>query len=302
MSSTGGVFVQPANGTVTTGRRFLGKTYVGYNGVGDNLVFRNCLFEGTWPNDTLVQVYCATTVRFEYCTFKPYNVAAPPGNTSYATSSALTAPGTPYSQSWQYIAGMTVGQVATFDHCDVWGNAGIQMTGGTGPSAQGTFNACYIHDQADTDASGAPPGQEYHHDGIGPDSEGGSGYTTITGCTIASRGNTNGIALQGLSTYHHITITGNYISGWGYALGIGATTPWQGANITVTGNVYSTELETIFGPFYNVGLWNTGSGTNVWSSNRYQVRSGDQETAYTTADHGRYWWPSDNVSHAADYS
>jgi len=302
MTSGGGVFVQPANGAVITGRRFLGKSYVGYNGVGDNLTFRNCLFEGTWPNDTLVQVYCATSVRFEYCTFKPAGLSAPPGNSSYTASTSLTDPGTPYSQSWQYIAGMTAGQVATFDHCDVWGNAGIQMTGGTGSGAMGTFSACYIHDQADTNSSGAPAGQGYHHDGIGPDSEGGSGYTLITGCTIASRGNTNAIALQGSSTYHHITITNNYLSGFGYTVSIGATTPWNCTNITVTGNVLSAEVESVFGPFYNAGSWNSGGGTNAWANNRFQVRSGDQETAWTTADHGRYWWPTDNASHATDFS
>jgi hypothetical protein len=31
------------------------------------------------------------------------------------------------------------------------------------------------------------------------------------------------------------------------------------------------------------------------------VFSGDQETAYSTADHGKYWWPSDNSSHATDF-
>jgi hypothetical protein len=298
MTAGGGVFVQEANATVLTGKRFLGKSYVGYSGVGDNLVFRSCLFEGTWPNDSLVQVYCPTTVRFEYCTFKPAGVSAPPGNTGYTRSTAITSPGTPYTSSWQYIAGLTAGQVATFDHCDVWGNAGIEMTGGTGAGNQGTFSACYIHDQADNDGSG---GSGYHHDGIGPDSTGGAGYTLINGCTIASLGNTNGIALQGSATYHHITITNNYISGWGYAVSIGATTPWQGTNITVTGNIYSAEVDSVFGPFYNVGNWNTGSGTNTWSGNRFQVRSGDQETAYGTSDHGRYWWPSDNVSHATDF-
>lgn len=300
MTAGGGCIIQEADATVLLGKRFLGKSYVGYSGVGDNLVFRNCLFEGTWPNDNLVQVYCATSVRFEYCTFKPFGVSAPPGNTGYTRSTAITAPGTPYSSSWQYIAGMVVGTVATFDHCDVWGNAGIEMTGGTGAgSATTTFNACYIHDQADNDGSG---GSGYHHDGIGPDSAGGAGYTAITGCTIASLGNTNGIALQGSSTYHHIAITGNYLSGFGYTLGIGATTPWLGTNITVTGNIYSAEVDAVFGPFYNAGNWNDGGATNTWSGNRFQVRPGDQETAYSTADHGKYWYPTDNSGHATDYT
>lgn len=302
MTASGGVIVQQANGTVITGRRFTGKAYIGYNGVGDNLTFRNCLFEGTFPNDNLVQVYCPTRFTFEYCTFRPFGLTVPQGNTAYTRTTSLTDPGTPYAQSWQYIAGMTAGQTARFDHCDVWGNAGIQCTGGQDASAVGTFVDCYLHDQADTDTSGAPAGQGYHHDGIGPDSEGGSGYTLIRHCTIASRGNTNAVALQGSSTYHHITIDNNYISGFGYAVSIGATTPWQCTNITFTNNVYSTEVDSVFGPFYNVGSWNSGGGTNVWSGNRFQAFTGDQEASYSTADHSRFWWPSDNASHASDYA
>jgi hypothetical protein len=196
---------------------------------------------------------------------------------------------------------MVAGTVTTFDHCDMWGGAGCQTTGGTDASNPGTFRHCYIHDCADTDSSGAPQGQEYHHDGIGPDSEGGSHDTLVDHCTIASRGNTNGVALQGSSTYNRITVRDSYIAGWGYAVSIGATTPWNCTNITVTGNVFSAEVETLFGPLYG-NNWASGGGTNTWRGNRYQVRSGDQDAGWTTADHGRYWWPTDNASHAGDYA
>lgn len=304
MTQSGWVPVDVANDSIISYKRFLGKTGIGYPGPsnGDRLTFKGCLFEGTHPNDLLVQIYPATWTRFEYCTFKPNQLSAPPGNNGTVTSSIGTT-GTPYSQSWQLIANMTAGAYVEFYRCNVWGGAGIQTTGGPNLAGAGKFLQCYIHDLADTtDPYGAPAGQEYHHDGIGPDSEGGAGYTIVDHCTIASRGNTNGIALQGSSTYHHITITDSYLSGFGYFLSIGATIPWQGTDITVQNNIMSAELQQLFGPFYSVGNWNSGSGTNVWSGNRFQVRSGDANGVYTTADHGKFWWPSDNSSHASDYA
>lgn len=302
MTQSGWVPVQPGNDATISYKRFLGKSGIGYSSGGERLTFKGCLFEGTFPNDNLVQIYPTTWTRFEYCTFKPNQLSAPPGNNGTITSSVGTT-GTPFSQSWQYIANMTAGAYVEFFRCDIWGNAGCQTTGGPNLAGAGKFLNCYIHDQADTTSPyGAPNGQEYHHDGIGPDSEGGSGYTVVEDCTIASRGNTNGIALQGLSSYHHIYLRRNYWSGFGYFLSIGATTPWNGTNITVQDNIMSAELQMVFGPFYNVGNWNSGSSTNVWSGNRFQVRAGDQNGLYTTADHGKYWWPSDNSSHASDYA
>jgi hypothetical protein len=300
MSQDGNCFVQVADDTVISYKRMLGKSYIGYQSVGDRLTFVGCVFEGTLPNDNMVQIYCATTVTFRYCTFKPNQYSAPPGNDG-SMSSSRTAPGTPYSQSWQLIANEVEGTVVEFDHCDIWGGAGLEGTGGTDASHPARFTNCYIHDCSDTDSSGAPPGQNYHHDGIGPDSEGGGHDTIVDHCTIASLGNTNGVALQGDSTYNRVSITNCYVSGWGYSLCVGARDPWQGTNITVTGNIFSAELDCIFGPWFN-NVWNDGDGTNAWAGNRFQVRAGDDFAALSTSDHGKYWWPDDNDGHLTDYT
>jgi hypothetical protein len=256
------------------------------------------VFEGTFPNDNLIQIYTAGRVTFKYCTFRPAGLTMPPGNDGRVTSSR-TAPGTPYRQSWQYISGMVDASVVTFDHCDIWGNAGLQCSGGNSVAEPAVFSNCYIHDQSDTDGSG---GSGYHHDGIGPDSEGGSHDTVIANCTIASLGNTNGIALQGKSSYNRVSIRDCYISGWGYAVCVGATSPWAGTNITVQDNVFSAELPSLFGPWY-ANRWNNGGGTNIWKGNRYQVRTGDGNTSFLPVSaHGKYWWPTDNVGHAGDYT
>jgi hypothetical protein len=300
MTPTGNVFVQPADDTVFEYRRLTGKSLVGYLGTGDRLTFRACLFEGTFPNDNLLQSYCSTSVIFEDCTFRPYGLSSPPGNDGTVTS-ARSVPGTPYDQSWQLLANFTTGATFLFDRCDIWGNAGIEMTGGVAPDNRTIFRDCYIHDQADTDSSGAPSGQGYHHDGIGPNSEGGGHDTLIDHCTIASRGNTNAIALQGASSYNRVTVKDCYLSGFGFTVAFGATTPWHSTNITMTGNVFSAELPTVFGPLYN-NAWNSGAGTNVWERNVFGVRQGDANDAYTPADNGSWWWPSDNVGHSTDFA
>jgi hypothetical protein len=296
MTNSGWVPITVPDGTVITGKKFLGKAGVGYGG-GDNLVFVDCLFEGVQPNDGLVQIYCATSVTFVRCTFKPAGVATPPGNNG-TVSSASTAPGTPYSSSWQYIARMVPGQTI-FESCDVWGGAGIQATGGPDVAHQTRYENCYIHDCADTDSSGAPVGQEYHHDGLGPDSAGGGHDTVIRRCTIASRGNTQAVALQGLATYSRVTVEGCYLSGFGNTLSLGNSGSWLGTGIRVLDNVWSAELPVLYGPYY--GGWRGGFG-NVWRGNRFQVRGGDGASGWTTASHGAYWWPSDNVAHPVDFS
>lgn len=294
MTASGWVPVQVADGTVITGKRFLGKTGIGYEGEGDNLTFIDCLFEGTQPNDNLVQIYCPTVVTFVNCTFKPSEVSSPPGNDG-TISSAITSPGTIYDESWQYIARMVAGQTV-FVGCNVWGGAGIQATGGVDAEHVTVFRRCYIHDAADNDGSGD---SDYHHDGLGPDSSGGSHDTLIEGCTIASLGNTQGIALQGLSTYNRVTVRGNYLSGWGYALSLGNSGTWSGSNIVVEDNVWSAELPAGFGPYY--GGWRDGFG-NRWVGNRFQVRDGDGAAGWDTDDHGAYWWPTDGVAHPTEYA
>lgn len=257
---------------------------------GDNLTFIGCLFEGKSPNDNLVQIYAASNIAFRYSTFKPSAFAMPPGNDG-TVSSAHKPPGTPFDNSWQLATTMTEA-VAVMDHNDIWGNAGMEMvTGFAGRPSVWTNN--YIHDAADTARA------VYHHNGIGPQSEGNGGPMLIDHNTIASLGNTNGLALQGDGVYDHIAFTNNYVSGYGYAVSIGVKN--NATNITFTGNVFSAELSALYGPLYG-GLWGGSARGSVWRDNRYQVRNGDDNTSFSASDNGKYWWPGDAVGHAIDYN
>ncbi|WP_027345242.1 hypothetical protein [Hamadaea tsunoensis] len=256
---------------------------------GDNLTFVGCLFEGADPNDNLVQIYADRAIAFRYTTFKPSAYARPPGNDG-KVSSAHNPPGTPFDKSWQLITTMKEA-VSTMDHNDIWGDAGLEMvTGFAGRPSRWTNN--YIHDLADTSHD------VYHHDGIGPQSEGNGGPMIIDHNTIASLGNTNGLALQGDGVYDHVSFTNNYVSGWGYALSIGVRD--NATNITVTGNVFSAELSQLYGFNYG-GMWGGKSRGSTWRNNRLQVRAGDGNKHFTTADNGRYLWPS-NSAHSGDFT
>lgn len=293
MSQAAAVAVAPGDNSTTSYKRMLGQSLI----TGTNVTFVGCVFEGTLPNVTMVDIQATTKITFRYCTFKPNQLSAPPGNNGTITS-AKTSPGTPYSQSWQYVS--TRGQTiqCVFDHCDFWGGAGTETTPGVSAGAPTTYTDCYFHDCADNDGSG---GSNYHHDGFGPDSDGGHTDTLINRCTIASLGNTNAIALQGSATYNRITVQGCYLSGFGWTVSLGASTPWSCTNVLFQDNVFSTELALLYGPLYG-GIWNSGGGTNTWRRNFYHVRTGDMSTALSTAAHGKYWWPGDFDAHDTDYS
>jgi hypothetical protein len=266
------------------------KHFVGKVGIfGKNLTFVGCLFEGTEPNDNLVQVYTPDKVKFLYTTFKPVSYATPPGNDG-TVSSSHTSPGTPFNQSWQ-LATTMVESVVTMDHDDIWGNAGMEMVTGL-PGQPSTWTNNYIHDASDT------ANNVYHHDGIGPQSEGNGGPMVVDHNTIATLGNTNGLALQGSGIYDHISVTNNYISGWGYALAFG--TQNNATNITVTGNVLSTELSQLYGFLYG-DIWGGTSHGSTWRNNLVQVRTGDSNKSYGTSDNGKYYWPTDGSVHTTDY-
>jgi hypothetical protein len=302
MTSAGLLDVTGGTGTHFARLHIKGTIRLGFAG-GTGWIFDGCVFDGTKPNDDTVRDYTSNVTTFNYCTFKPDQLTAPPGNNG-TVSSAHAAPGTPYSQSWQY-AGRLGTAIWVMDHCDVWGNAGLEVLNGTA-GQHNIFNACYIHDCSDTDGSG---GSGYHQDGIGPDSTGPETFIDVTNCTIASLGNTNGIAFQGDNGCHDITVTGNYISGWGLAVSLAAGTSYlNDYNITFTDNVYSAELAAVFGPLYGAPwTWSSaGSGSPgtgmLWRRNRYQARAGDGNGNFSAADNGRYWYPTDNASHASDYT
>jgi hypothetical protein len=294
MSASKPLGITLPDNSVVSYKHFLGSKIYFY---GDNLTFVGCLFEGTDPNDNLVQYYANTKVTMLYDTFRPSSYTTPPGNNG-TVSSSHTAPGTPYSQSWQLLTTMSTA-VVNMDHNDVWGNAGMEMVTGY-PGRPSTWTNNYIHDMADNDTStfNGSSGTPYHHDGIGPQSEGNGGPMVIDHNTIASLGNTNGIALQGQGIYDHISVTNNYISGWGYAVSIGTIN--NATNITFKDNIFSAELKGLYGPLYG-NFWGGTVKGSTWRNNLYQVRSGDDNTSFSAATNGKYWWPSDDTGHASDY-
>ena len=305
---------------------------MGSNATCDTMIFNGCVFDGTWPNDNMVQVYLPVLWQCSYCTFRPaewrspVNVPQyPPGNPgTYATSH--TAPGTPYADSWQYIATLNTGGApgqngdyyTEFSYCDVWGNAGIESIGGGAPGTPTYFSACYIHDQADNDLSG---GSGYHQDGIGPESVGPETSINVTNCTIASLGNTNAIAYQGSNGTQNCIITGCYLSGWGETVSLSTAGPTKDYSITLAGNVFSAEVPYVDGPVYQNWSWNSG-GTPpsantqmLWRNNHWQYFAGDPTSTWTYSGgpasepigwdatwNSQYWWPSDDNPHAADYA
>ena len=191
MSATKPLSVTYPDNSVVSFTRFLASKVIIY---GDNLTFVGCLFEGTDPNDNLVQIYAPSNVSFRYSTFKPSAYAMPPGNDG-TMSSSRTTPGTPFDKSWQ-LATTMLDAVVVMDHNDIWGNAGLEMVTGF-PGRPSVWTDNYIHDAADTSHS------VYHHDGIGPQSEGNGGPMLINHNTLASLGNTNALALQGSGVYDH---------------------------------------------------------------------------------------------------
>ena len=331
MAPTSVLFVDGTDGQSFNRYHFQGKTQLGH-GAGDNFVMNGCVFDGTFPNDNMVQTYLNTLVVFNLCTFKPAGISSPPGNNG--SQSSATGPsnlGTPFNSSYESIASNANGSQAgtcvyQVNACDIWGNGGFQTTSAGTSGLQGHFSACYIHDLADPWAVTyleAFPGQSgfYHQDGVGPDSGStpGLAWFNVTGNTIASMGSANGVAFQGDSNYSNITVTGNYISGWTEAVAVGAALPDTNANITFEGNIFSGEVANVgnsnyagavsgggpyvgngaCSPYNNLSAFPAAAGSS-WRRNFYQVFGGDPD--YPTSLNGLYWWPTDNSGHAADYT
>ena len=296
MSATAPVFVDSPGplSAAFSKVHFMGKVIIGNLVRCDTMIFNGCVFDGTQPNDNLAQIYLPVLFKLSYCTLKPATLSAPPGNPgTFATSH--TYPGTPYLNSWQLIAAFqnssTAGQTGLFrtemDHCDVWGNAGMEVTGGGSAATPTFFDHCYIHDQSDTDwETGLFQGLAvdtgtYHQDGIGPDSTGPETWINVTNCTIASMGTTNAIAFQGSAGCNNCVITGNYFSGWELGISLSTAGPTTAHNVTFTDNVWSAEVPYVFGPMYQNWSWNSGgtppaaNTAMLWRRNRWQYFAGD---------------------------
>jgi hypothetical protein len=155
----------------------------------------------------------------------------------------------------------------------------------------------WIHDAAD-----AVP-QKYHTDGPGY-LNGGAGQSNVLtqGNTIASLGNTNGVAFQAANSgYANMQIIGNFLSGFGYTVAPGFPGNNHFTNSSFKDNVFGTGIEAIWGALYS---W-TDSGNNTWKCNMYDFRPGTNWTNGNnwhpdSSMNGKYWLPSGGAS-SADY-
>lgn len=257
------------DGAVITGKHVTEELSIGTAATRPTgVTFRGCLFEVTAPNFPNVQDY-GTNTTFEYCTFRPSAVAAPPVS---------------FAQSYQFgINHSGVGLVARRCHFWGFGNA-IQLDQSSNVTNPVTIEYNYMHDAADQ------ANDTYHHDGI-LSSNGGAGisHITIRGNTIVSGGNTNAIALQvdpgSPAYYSNITVTGNLVGGFGATVNVGGNGTGN-TNVVFTDNTLTTLIQPLFFELYG---WSDGNG-NLWRRNRWLVPPG---AAYgSPADSGKFWTPA----------
>ena len=249
---------------------FPGETFVGnWDGGLHNVTFIGCLFAGDKVDDATVAVY-SDDVTFDYSTFAPLKVTAPP---------------VPHDASSQYAIDQRRAGRLTVDHSDIWGFAnGIEMGWSTRDKPFTVRNSWFHDARAD--------GGTDHTDAI-LSSDGGPSFMVVDHNTIASAGNTNGLAFQYSDVYYSdVSVTNNYFSGFGYTVDIGGDGKGN-QRISFTGNTFGTDLKPVFGPLYGWG----GSGV-VWRNNRWRVTPGGYDK--TASDDGKFWWPDGTLS-AKDY-
>lgn len=229
-----------------------------------NVTFIGTRFASNALQDANVAIY-GDNISFDYSSFEPSAVAKTP---------------VAYTQGYQYGIDIRTAGKVTIDHSDFWGwGNGIQF----GQSSQAkplVVKNTWFHD-ARSDGGGID-----HTDAI-LSNEGGPSYMVFDHNTIASVGNTQGLALQTESrAYDNVTITNNYFSGFGYTVAIGETIP--STNITFTGNVFGTDFKPVFGSLYSSTKW--GSSGNTWKNNKWKVVAGSYYTP--TSDDGKYFLPN----------
>ena len=233
-----------------------------------NVTFYGSLFESNALEDANVAVY-GDNITFDYSTFKPSGASSPP---------------VAYNQGYQYgIDVRSSGQV-TVDHSDFWGwGNGIQF-GSSSQAKPFVVTNSWFHDaRAD--------GGKDHTDAI-LENYGGPSYMVFDHNTIVSKGNTNGLALQGKG-YDHVRVTRNYFSGFGYTVNLGGSTGMT--NSCFVGNTFGTDIKPVWGPLYG---WNGSS--SVWEGNKWHVAPGGYSTA--SSDDGKFWLPSGSLSSSENAS
>lgn len=299
-----------ASGTANTPKVYAFQDFGGITITASYVIFVGCRFAAS---GTVNQRFdTGTHVSFFYCTYQPPVGTVQP-HAAWPAAGAGTglnrsSAGSNYSVSnasgYQYgvVGSVNAKFVDLFwDHCDMWGSANnfdFEGAPATGPVA---IHDCWIHDCR---FPGISPNWD-HSDGVGYEgSDAGPPNFTLNHCTVASFGNTNGLAMQGTS-WINTTITNNYLSGWDVLINM-PYPPTYGPvnNLTFTGNVIGTDIVSNFwGPLHDVTGWVNGSGHGgLWRNNTIRVVPGyPLFNGLTAANNGWFLYPDSSI-HATDYT
>lgn len=216
----------------------------------------------------------------------------------------------PAADGYQFGVDISANGAVTIDHCDIWGFGNAVNL--VGSSAQVNITNNWMHDAANTINSTPPSNTNFHTDGPGYlDGLGGPSNVLVRGNTIASIGNTNGIAFQLTSAiYNNIVVDGNYLSGFGNLV---AMSTQRGGSDTCTNSAFSnniigTDIGWLQSPIYTDYTTMFSGGGNTWQNNKLYVLPGTSPLAVTnpppvsfsSADSGKYVWP-DHTFHTVDF-
>jgi hypothetical protein len=257
--------------------------------------FFGCRFASNWVdgwNVRLAQNGAAPVFRF--CTIEPSAISAPP-------NAAWPSAGAGKNKNGGNVAGYMIGHTLGYQYgilqasgglliedSDIWGFSNAIVLNG---SAQKTIRRCWIHDAAH---EGIGSGM-YHQDGPGHLDGYGCSNVLIEDCTIASLGNTNGIAFQA-GTYSKIVVRRNYLSGFGYCIDMCHGT-YANSYLTFEDNVIATDIGWIWGPLYIDFSANFRKVGSSWKRNKLRVMPGTvpapaSNRKYTAADNGKFVHPN----------
>lgn len=242
--------------------------------------FIGCRFQSNNVADDNV-AFNAAGITLSYCTICPKRsiVTAPPviawPSAGAGTNVTATSGYAPYQiggqQGYQFgfrLLTPSASGTSIIEYCDIWGygNAGDCVDGHAGPKI---IQHNWIHDAANADL------QEYHTDGPGYLNGGPAPSNwTLHHNTIATIGNTNGIAFQASTTaYSNISVTDNFLSGFNQLVEMCRNSIGNN-NMTFTGNIFGTDLrweDHALALNYSAQF---GEASNLWRNNKLRVLPG----------------------------
>lgn len=246
-----------------------------------NVTFNGCRFTASGSSGINVALF-GDNFTFNYCSFEPDTVSAPPVTFAQGYQFAICANGGFNS----FVQKLTV------TRCDMWGWGNAIDAYGSTQAKPHTFTSNWIHDaRAD--------GGIDHTDGIGSLNGGDGAYVVLNNNTISSVGNTNGIAYQGTSNttpYDHFTVTNNLFSGFNQTIALNLSpaasfgTPSVAATNTVfTDNTFSTLFKPIDTPLRGNDFWTNAATGGLWRRNKWLVPVG---AAWgNPSNSGKFWMP-----------